>query len=59
MNRGSDVDGWAEVMCHIDMAGPMYYIQWRWVGRGMCYIRDGWADVLYTMETGGPRNELQ
>ena len=33
----------------------MYYIQWRRVGRGMCYNRDGWAEVLCKVETGGPR----
>jgi hypothetical protein len=45
----------------VEMAGPMYYIQWRLVGREMSYNRDGWTEVLckveealVAIETSGP-----
>jgi hypothetical protein len=49
-------DGWAEVLCKVETAGPMYYIKWRWVGREMSYIRDGWAEGLCKAKMGGPRD---
>ena len=59
-------DGWAEECvtletsgprdCKVETAGPMYHIQWRWLGRGTVQSGDGWADAPYTMEMGGLRN---
>jgi hypothetical protein len=45
----------------VETAGPMYYIQWRLVGREMSYNRDRWNEVLckveealVAIETSGP-----